>query len=117
MTDRLTEIMRILERQQTELDVTPAGTFARILGIDTTARAIMALDGWRDIATAPKMKGVLLFAVTDTGEDGSIKNWKMGSGFWHSGYEAWEWEGRILKAYDHQPTHWHPLPPAPEPQP
>jgi len=43
MTDRLTEIMRILERQQVELDVTPAGTFPRILGIDTTTRAIMAL--------------------------------------------------------------------------
>jgi len=36
MTSRLTEISRILERQQVDPD-------GRILGIDTTTRAIMAL--------------------------------------------------------------------------
>lgn len=65
---------------------------------------------WRPITTAPKMKSVLLFAVTDIAEDGRVRNWKMGTGFWHSGYEAWEWEGRILRSYDVNPTHWHPLP-------
>jgi len=43
MSDRLTEISRILERQ--EVEVHWKTRVPRILGIDTTARAIMALDG------------------------------------------------------------------------
>ncbi len=67
-------------------------------------------EGWQDIATAPKQKVILLWALTDT-ETG---NYKMATGYWMPGFGdepgAWEWEGRRLKAYDVQPTHWQPLP-------
>lgn len=65
---------------------------------------------WQPIETAPKMRTILLFAVTDT-ETG---NWKMATGFWHTGWNEWEWDGRILKGYDTKPTHWSPLPPPPD---
>ena len=68
-------------------------------------------DGWRPIDSAPKMKVVLLLAVTHFGgDDNTVLNWKMATGHYSSGYDAWEWDGRILKAYDVQPTHWQPLP-------
>ncbi len=76
-------------------------------------------EQWRPIETAPKMKTLLLWAVTDIGEDGEIKNWKMATGSWHTGYEndatrtPWEWGGRQLMKYEIQPTHWQPLPAAP----
>ena len=73
----------------------------------------MTKDDWRPIETAPKMKTILLFAVTDIDETGEVKNWRMATGFWHTGYEEWEWEGRTVKSYDHQPTHWMPLPEPP----
>lgn len=67
---------------------------------------------WQPIATAPKMPTVLLFAITDT-ETG---NWKMETGFWHDGYDAWRWGGHICHTYETQPTHWMPLPPPPAPE-
>jgi hypothetical protein len=73
------------------------------------------MDKWQPIETAPKMKTILLFAVTDIDEDGTIRNWKMGTGFWHTGWEnddihsPWEW-GRQLYKYELYPTHWMPLP-------
>ena len=39
-------------------------------------------QGWQPIATCPRMQTVLLFAFTENGA-----NWKMASGFWHTGYE------------------------------
>lgn len=74
---------------------------------------------WQPIETAPRMKTILLFAVTDVAEDGRIRNWRMGTGFYHTGYEShekrgpWNWEGRHLASYDIHPTHWMPLPEAP----
>lgn len=44
VTDRHTQISRILDRQEVEVTDTRDGVEYRILGIDTTARAIMALD-------------------------------------------------------------------------
>jgi hypothetical protein len=80
-------------------------------------------SGWQPIETAPRMRTILLFAVTDVAEDGSVRNWKMATGSWHTGYEderskergytPWNWDGSQLKAYQVQPTHWMPLPPAP----
>jgi hypothetical protein len=76
-------------------------------------------QGWQPIETAPKMKTILLFAVTDIGEGGTVKNWKMATGFWHSGFvdhrdmSPWQWDGRQLAKYDIQPTHWRALPDAP----
>lgn len=73
---------------------------------------------WQPIATAPKQRIVLLFAVTDRAPDGTVLNWKMATGDWHHAYDSdrveWTWDGRELKAYDHQPTHWMPLPEPPE---
>lgn len=75
--------------------------------------------GWRPIETAPKMKTIMLFAVTDRSEDGAVKNWKMETGFWHSGFvdhhdmSPWRWCGRQLATYDVQPTHWSQLPEPP----
>lgn len=69
--------------------------------------------GWRTIESAPKMKNVMLWAATDIGADGEIKNWKMATGYWSGGKNTWEWEGRPLKPYDIQPTHWMPNPSPP----
>ena len=74
-----------------------------------------SLPKWEPIETAPKMKTILLFAVTDIDEDGTVRNWKMATGSWNTGWEnddkysPWEW-GRHLHKYDTQPTHWQPLP-------
>lgn len=68
---------------------------------------------WQPIETAPKMKNILLFAVTDVREDGAVGNWKMATGAWIEGHKAWEWAGRVLKAYDIQPTYWCQLPDPP----
>lgn len=78
---------------------------------------------WQPIATAPKMQTILLFAVTDRAEDGTSRNWKMATGYWHTGFDdggskmrgftPWEWGGNQLKIYDVQPTHWMPLPSPP----
>lgn len=70
--------------------------------------------GWLPIESAPKMRTVLLFAVTERRNNGAVNNWKMGSGFWSKGHDAWIWEGHALKIYDHKPTHWQPLPAPPE---
>lgn len=74
---------------------------------------------WQPIETAPKMKTILLFAVTDVDERGVVRNWKMATGSWHTGYEntesytPWEWNGHQLRVFDIQPTHWYPLPQPP----
>jgi hypothetical protein len=79
---------------------------------------------WQPIETAPKMRNILLFAVTDIAVDGTVKNWKMGTGSWHTGYEdalsmergytPWTWNGDQVKVYEVQPTHWMPLPQGPK---
>ena len=66
---------------------------------------------WEPIEISPKMKNVLMFAITDT-ETG---NWKMDTGYWNSSAECWVWEGRQIRKYDTQPTHFIPLPPPPIP--
>lgn len=71
---------------------------------------------WQPIKTAPAMKIILLFAVTDIGPNGEVRNWKMATGCQHTGSkddEWWEWEGRILKAWEIHPTHWMPMPDPP----
>jgi hypothetical protein len=85
--------------------------------------ALAGASEWQPIETAPKMRTILLFAVTDVTEEGTVRNWKMATGSWLTGYEdeqskarhltSWQWDGRQLKVYDHQPTHWMPLPPLP----
>jgi hypothetical protein len=70
------------------------------------------MSGWRPIGTAPRMKCILLWGATDVAE-GEIKNWKMDTGYWSTGAETWVWEGRQVRKYDPQPTHWMPLPEPP----
>jgi len=66
---------------------------------------------WQPIETAPVMRSVLLFAVTERDGD-TITNWKMGSG--HKDHAGdWEWCGFRIRLWDHQPTHWMPLPEPP----
>ena len=82
-----------------------------------------ALGEWRPIESAPKMQTIILFAVTEQFADGSPQNWKMATGAWHTGYDCetsraagytpWTWDGRQLKTYDVQPTHWLPIPSPP----
>lgn len=50
---------------------------------------------------------VLLFAVTDRAEDGTVKNWNMATGCWFKARGEWDWD------YSALPTHWMPLPAAP----
>lgn len=75
---------------------------------------------WEPIETAPKMKDILLFAVTHIGANGEVLNWKMATGFWHSGYEnderksPWNWGGSQLMKYETHPTCWSSLPAPPE---
>ncbi len=75
--------------------------------------------GWNPIGEVEKMKHVILFAYLPDEEGGIPSNYRMGSGFWHVGYEsdpdytAWCWEGRQLRPYDVQPTHWRRLPKPP----
>jgi hypothetical protein len=69
---------------------------------------------WKSIKTAPKNKTILLWAATDIGESGEIKNWHMDTGYWSSGAECWVWEGRQVRKYDVQPTHWMLLPDPPD---
>lgn len=67
---------------------------------------------WRPIADAPKQHAIMLFAVTDLSAEGLVRNWKMATG--HKAHDGvWVWEGRRLKPYEIQPTHWcyHPQPP------
>lgn len=68
---------------------------------------------WQPIETAPKMKNLLLWAATDVGENGEIKNWKMDTGYWSSGVECWVWSGYQVRKVDIQPTHWMSLPDPP----
>lgn len=68
------------------------------------------MNEWQPIETAPKMRNILLFAVTDRKEDGSVNNWKMETGFWHSGYDNWYWNDRALDPWDVRSTHWQELP-------
>lgn len=68
---------------------------------------------WQPIETAPRMRIILLWAVTDISDAGEIKNWKMATGHYSDGDEGWEWDGRVLQPYDVQPTHWQPLPDPP----
>lgn len=78
------------------------------------------MSEWQDIKTAPRMKTVLLFAVTDITKNGRVVNWKMATGAYHDGYEGdpkyspWNWDGRQLKSYDVKPTHWMHLPEPPK---
>jgi hypothetical protein len=78
-----------------------------------------AQPSWQPIETAPKMKVILLFAVTDVDDDGRVRNWKMATGSWHTGWEgdetqtAWFWDGYQVPKYATKPTHWMPLPEAP----
>jgi hypothetical protein len=69
---------------------------------------------WQPIATAPKGKIILLFAVTDRGEDGTVTNWKMATGSTpFAGPIEWTWDGYRLREWDIKPSHWMSLPEAP----
>jgi len=78
------------------------------------ALALLEPYRWRPIETAPKMKNILLFAVSDLADDGRVRNWKMDTGYWHTNAECWNWAGSQVRKYDVQPTHWMPLPAPPE---
>lgn len=84
-------------------------------------------DGWQPIETAPKLLNILLFAVIDRADDKTIRNWKMGTGYFHEGWtddrgtyeegkgkSPWCWEGRHIDPWEPLPTHWHMLPPPPD---
>lgn len=96
----------------------------RMRAAEGALERLRAAMTWQPIESCPKMRTVLLFAVTDVADDGTVRNWKMATGSWHTGYEdarskaegftPWNWDGHQLKVYELQPTHWMPLPSAPE---
>jgi hypothetical protein len=110
-----------LEIQQAACALLGQWALAHRALISSTLRAGESNDGWMPIATAPKMKVLLLFAVSDVDGNGAVRNWKMATGSYHTGYvddekySPWEWDGRQLRSYDLQPTHWRPLPLPPQP--
>jgi hypothetical protein len=93
--------------------------FKQLAQVDWPAGHAPTAQQWQPIATAPKMKVILLFAVTDVDDDGRVRNWKMATGSWHTGWEddqtqtAWFWDGYQVPKYATKPTHWMPLPDAP----
>lgn len=73
------------------------------------------MSEWETIVTAPRMKTILLWAVTDLSDDGEVRNWKMETGFlgtYDDEQSEWHWPHR-LEEYDVKPTHWMPLPAPP----
>jgi hypothetical protein len=74
----------------------------------------VAMNEWKSIETAPNDRTIILFAETDIDSIGIAHNWKMATGCKLSGGDGWQWDGRYLKAYDVQPTHWMPLPNPPQ---
>lgn len=65
-----------------------------------------------EVVPPPQQRKILLWAVTSI----EPPNWRMGSGYCSINYDGeleWEWEGRLLKAYDIKPTHWQSLPEPP----
>ena len=78
--------------------------------VDDAAHPEQRVDGWQPIETAPKMRGILLWADTSTS---AFPNWRMGSGYYQTGMDCWIWEGEQVRSWAHPPTHWMPLPPAP----
>ncbi len=81
--------------------------------MDITIKVVSAMT-WQPIETAPKGRILLLFAVTDRREDGSVSNWKMATGSTpFAGPIEWTWDGYRLREWDIAPTHWMPLPAAP----
>lgn len=84
----------------------------------------MSTQDWQPIETVPKMRTVLLFAVTDVSDDGTVRNWKMATGWWltshegeryrMAGYTPWMWDGHQVKVYEPVPTHWMLLPEPPK---
>jgi hypothetical protein len=69
------------------------------------------IEMWQPIATAPANKVLLLFAVTDRDDNGTVRNWKMATGFKDT-FGEWAWPHR-LSVWELTPTHWQPLPEAP----
>lgn len=76
---------------------------------------------WRPIDTAPKMRTIVLLAVTKADDDGTALEWKLATGSYRTnceddwlkehGLTRWEWDGHLVKVDGLQPTHWMPLPP------
>ena len=70
---------------------------------------------WQPIETAPKGRVILLWAITDRGDDGEVINWKMATGAApFDGPTEWIWDGYRLREWDVHPTHWMPLPEPPD---
>lgn len=87
--------------------------------IDDAAEVLSRAHGrqkWRPIDAAPENKVILLFAITERHEDGTVMNWKMATGVRCKNYDGghiWEWDGRQLRGWEAYPTHWMPLPKPP----
>lgn len=78
------------------------------------------MSEWQPIETCPQMRNVLLFAVTDVDEGGTVRNWKMESGYkrgddypLNKNETPWRWGEFRVMIWDAQPTHWMPLPEPP----
>ena len=78
------------------------------------------MSEWQPIETCPEMRNVLLFAVTDVAEDGTVRNWKMETGYkrdeqcsLNESETCWRWGEFRVMIWDAQPTHWMPLPEPP----
>jgi hypothetical protein len=79
---------------------------------------LMQRQGWQPIETAPKDGSRMLIAggTQSFGTDENVPFDGVSIAFWQGGYQP-HWRGEDRQAhddwYEHQPTHWQPLPAAP----
>lgn len=110
----MTEIKALAEKLEGWSDVVRGtGKVALSADLGRAAAALRDLTEWRDISTAPKDGTLILCFYPDRhGQDRlSLRYWAVGD--WPSSgrTEGWSDQHRQLRRTD--PTHWPPLPSAP----
>lgn len=103
MTDIKALVAR-LEACVSRNDVSPYA-WARI---SEAAAALRDLTEWRDIATAPKDGECIVWCATDDGGEARVLD-RDGKGNW-----LYEGEPTFCHGFYIEPTHWLPLPSAPD---
>jgi hypothetical protein len=104
----IADALCVAEKETAELRLYKQNMEARFKGLNNMLADALAkqVPQWQPIETAPKPSGqVLLSAGKQTG-----------CGHWYSTYNRWEYDGYGFGIPKSQPTHWMPLPAAPDPK-